>query len=181
MQWSGYVEVDGGRLYCEADGEGHPLVLVHAGIANLRMWDEQVPAFAERYRVIRYDTRGWGRSETEQVAFADRADLAAILDHFEAPSAHVLGLSRGGGIALDFALDYPDRADSLVFAAGGIGGFVVPDPPEIEELFREVEEREAAHDWHWLADFETRFWVDGPGQRRTGWIPSSASESTTGS
>lgn len=164
MTDDGFLAVDGGRLYYEADGSGHPLVLIHAGVANLRMWDDQVPAFAERYRVIRYDTRGWGRSETEQVEFTNRGDLAAVLDHFDAPSAYVLGLSRGGSIALDFALDYPSRTDALIVAAGGVGGFETEETPEEQAVFAEAERHEQARDWEWLSDFETRFWVDGPGQ-----------------
>ncbi len=164
MADSGYLDVERGRLYFEAEGSGRPLVLVHAGVANLRMWDDQAPAFAERYRVIRYDTRGWGRSETEQVEFTNRGDLAAVLDHFDASSAYVLGLSRGGSIVLDFALDYPDRTDALIVAAGGVGGFETEESPEDEAMRAEAERHEQAHDWEWLSEFETRFWVDGPGQ-----------------
>lgn len=165
MVTSGFVDTNGAKLYYEVDGRGHPLVLVHAGIANLRMWDPEVPAFAEHYRVIRYDTRGWGRTETEQVAFTNPGDLAAVLDHLEATSAYVLGLSRGGSIALDFAIAHPDRADALIFCAGGIGGFIANEPtPEDEALFAEVSQHEEAHDWAWVSDFETRYWVDGPGQ-----------------
>ena len=164
MTESGFIEVDGGRLYYEADGSGHPLVLVHAGVANLRQWDEQVPRFAERYRVIRYDTRGWGRSETEQVEFSNHDDLAAVLDALGERSAYVLGLSRGGSIVLNFVLAYPDRADALIFCAGGIEGFEAPDTPEEEAIWEEAQRHEETHDWEWVADFETRFWVDGPGQ-----------------
>lgn len=164
MTDSGYLDVDRGRLYYEVDGDGHPLVLVHAGVANLRMWDEQLPAFAERYRVIRYDTRGWGQTETEQVEFSNRGDLAAVLDHFGESSAYVLGLSRGGGIALDFTLDYPDRTDALVVAAGGIGGYEPEEDAEATAMWEEADRHEAAKDWDWVSDFETRHWVDGPGQ-----------------
>jgi pimeloyl-ACP methyl ester carboxylesterase len=164
MTDSGFVETNGARIYYEADGSGHPLVLVHAGIANLRMWDEQVPIFARHYRVIRYDTRGWGRTETEQVEFSNRADLAAVLDHLGEQSAFLLGLSRGGSIVLDFALDYPERTDALIVAAGGVGGFETEESPEEEAIWQEAERHEQAHDWAWLADFETRFWVDGASQ-----------------
>jgi len=164
MTDSGFVETNGARIYYEADGSGHPLILVHAGIANLRMWDEQVPIFARHYRVIRYDTRGWGRTETEQVEFTNRADLAAVLDHLGEQSAFLLGLSRGGSIVLDFALDYPERTDALMVAAGGVGGFETEESPEEEAIWQEAERHEQAHDWAWLADFETRFWVDGASQ-----------------
>ena len=114
-RWSRALSTSkGARLYYEVEGEGHPLLLIHGGLGDLRMWDEQMPAFAERYRVIRYDTRGFGRSETEDVEFTERGDAAAVLQHLEAGSAYVVGQSRGGNIALDLALDEP--------AAGGCAG-----------------------------------------------------------
>src|SRR5688572_6215950 len=122
MSESGFCEIAGARLYYEVAGEGHPLLLIHGGLGSLRMWDHQAMAWSKRYRVIRYDTRGYGRTETADVAFSDRADAAAILDHFRAPSAHVVGQSRGAMIALDFSIERPERVDSLVVVAGGIGG-----------------------------------------------------------
>lgn len=168
MDAKGFLEVPGGRLYYEVTGAGHPLVLIHAGVANLRMWDPQVPAFAERYRVICYDTRGWGRTEAEHVEFTNRADVLALLDHLDAPSAHVLGCSRAGSIALDFTLDSPSRVDSLTVVAGGVGGYE-PELPAAtkaagEAMWKASEEAWVAKDWTRLADLETAYWVDGPGQ-----------------
>jgi 3-oxoadipate enol-lactonase len=164
----GFVPVSGGRLYYEVDGEGPPLVLIHAGIANLRQWDPQVPAFAERYRVIRYDTRGFGRSESEHVDFTNRDDLAAVLDHFGASAARILGTSRSGSIALDFTVTNPDRVEALIVVAGGVGGFSTEVPAEQaalgEEMERESEKAWNAKDWARLADLETQYWVNGPGQ-----------------
>jgi 3-oxoadipate enol-lactonase len=166
MGESGFLAVDGGRIYYEVEGDGHPLLLIHGGLGSLRMWDGQVPAFAQRYRVIRYDTRGFGRTETEDVEFADRADAAAVLDHVGADSAYVVGQSRGGSIALDLFLEHPERVDALVSVAGGIGGYERPDdmerPPwvEMERLWKSKE-------WEALAEFETQVWVDGWGQPPT--------------
>lgn len=169
MDGSGIVPVSGGRLYYEEAGEGPPLVLIHAGVANLRQWDPQVPSFAERYRVIRYDTRGWGRSESEHVEFTNRDDLATVLDHFDARSARILGTSRSGSIALDFTVSNPQRVDALIVVAGGVGGFSTDVAPEQaalgDEMERESEEALNAKDWARLADLETRYWVDGPGQQ----------------
>lgn len=164
MSESGVVETNGARLYYEVEGEGHPVALIHAGVANLRMWDEQVPAWAPHHRVIRYDTRGFGRTETDDVEFSNRADLAALLDHIQAPSAYVLGASRGGMIALDFTLEFPERVDALVVVAGGIGGFEEDSDAQSQALFEEAERRLEARDWDWLTAFETAYWVDGPGQ-----------------
>jgi len=162
------VDVPGGRLYGEVDGSGPPLVLVHAGVANLRQWDPHVPSWAERYTVIRYDTRGYGRSESEHVGFANRADLAAVLDFVGAPTAHVLGSSRGGQIALDFAVDTPERVLSLTSVAGGVGNFE-PDLPQavidaIVAFDQATEALAEAKDWAQVADLETAYWFDGPGQ-----------------
>lgn len=167
MDDRGFVPVSGGHLYYEVDGEGPPLVLLHAGVANLRQWDPQVPAFAEKYRVIRYDTRGWGRSESEKVEFSNHGDLEQVLDHLGVQATHLLGTSRSGGIALNFTVTHPERVTSLTAVAGG--GVGEPDLPAEalapgEALDKATEEALEAKDWKRLADMETAFWGDGPGQ-----------------
>ena len=168
MSESGFIPVSGGRLYYEESGEGLPLVLLHAGVANLRQWDPHVPAFAERYRVIRYDTRGWGRSESEHVEFTNRGDLRDVLDHLGVGAAHLLGASRSGSIALDFTVENPERVTSLTVVAGGVGGYDPGLPEEAnapsEALDAATGEALNAKDWTRLADLETAFWVNGPGQ-----------------
>ena len=165
MADSGLIDVGGGRLYYEVEGDGHPLLLIHGGLGDLRMWDEQVSVFAERYRVIRYDTRGIGRTETDDVEFWNHADAAAVLDHLDADAAYVVGQSRGGGIALDLALDRPDRVGALVSVAGGIGGYEAELPEGVEAPpWEEMERIWEAKDWEALAELETKVWVDGWGQ-----------------
>jgi 3-oxoadipate enol-lactonase len=165
MADSGLIDVDGGKLYYEVEGEGHPLLLIHGGLGTLRMWDEQVPAFAERYRVIRYDTRGFGRTETDDVEFSNTADAAAVLDHLGVGSAYVVGQSRGGMIALDLAVERPDRVDALVSVAGGVGGYETELPEGVEAPpWDEMERLWEAKDWGALAELETKVWVDGWGQ-----------------
>jgi 3-oxoadipate enol-lactonase len=167
MEKSGFIPVNGGRLYYEEAGEGHPLVLLHAGVANLRQWDPHVPAFAEQYRVIRYDTRGWGRSESEHVEFSNHGDLEQALDHLGVEATHLLGTSRSASIALNFAVTHPERVTRLIEVAGG--GVGEPDLPAealapSEALDKATEEALEAKDWKRLADLETAFWGDGPGQ-----------------
>jgi 3-oxoadipate enol-lactonase len=158
----GFLDVPGGRLYYEVDGARHPLTLLHAGLAHLRMWDPQVRAFAERYRVIRYDYRGYGRTTTEDVPFSNRDDLRALLDHLGIERTHLLGLSRGAMIALDFALESPDRVSALVWVAGGVGGFEGPPPPrEVAEMFAEMDRLWEAKDWDALAELDARIFIDG--------------------
>jgi 3-oxoadipate enol-lactonase len=161
---SGFIEVDGGRIYYEVDGSGSPLTLIHAGVANLRQWDPQLPAFAERHTVIRYDTRGFGRTTTANVAFSNRADLMAVLDHLGIERTHLLGTSRGGQIALDATLEFAERIRSLTVVAGGVGGYEAPSTPEEAAVWDEMMRREEARDWEYLIEAETAVWVDGPGQ-----------------
>lgn len=159
-----FLQVHGGRLYYEVVGEGHPLLLIHAGIANLRMWDLQVPAFAEHYRVIRYDTRGFGKTTTEEVPFSNRQDLVELFRHLDVSSAYVLGCSRGGQIAIDFTLGHPARVDALIAVDAGLSGFQPTRPPELQALWKEMESLWEAKDWVRLSEVETALWVDGPGQ-----------------
>jgi pimeloyl-ACP methyl ester carboxylesterase len=166
MSESGFIPVSGGRLYYEESGEGPPLVLLHAGVANLRQWDPHVPAFAERYRVIRYDSRGYGRSESEHLEFSNHGDLEQVLDYLGVQATHLLGTSRSGSIALNFSVTHPERVTSLTVVASGAGE---PDLPAEalapgEALDKATEEALEAKDWTRLADLETAFWGDGPDQ-----------------
>ena len=164
MTDSGFLDFNHGRIYYEVDGEGPALSLIHAGVANLRQWDEQVPSFAQRFRVIRYDCRTFGRTTSENVSISNRADLAAVLDHLGVEQTAVLGLSRGGSIAVDFTLDYPDRVTALIPVAAGLGGFQTPPTPDEQALWDEYDHRYEARDWDWIVNTETAFWVDGPRQ-----------------
>lgn len=161
---SGFIDVPGGSLFYEAEGEGTPLTLIHAGVAHLRMWDAQVAAWKSSHRVIRYDSRGFGRTITEDVPFSNRADLAAVLDHCGVERSHVLGLSRGAMIALDFTVEQPERVLSLTWVAGGIRGFEPDEDPRLVALWPEMERLEEARDWAPLVELETQVWTDGPGQ-----------------
>jgi pimeloyl-ACP methyl ester carboxylesterase len=158
-----FLEANGARIAYDASGDGPPVVLIHAGVANRRMWDDQVAALRDAYRVIRYDTRGFGETETDAVAFSNRADIAALLDHLGEGPAHIVGLSRGGQIGLDFALELPDRTRSITVAAGGVGGY--ESPAELPaETWERVEAMWKAKEWEALSAWETAFWADGPGQ-----------------
>lgn len=111
----GFAEVNGTRLYYEMAGEGDPLVLIHGFSLDRRMWDPQFEVFAQRYRVIRYDLRGFGRAALpDGEPFSHTADLAALLDELGIENAHIVGLSQGGAVAVEFALAYPARVRRLV-------------------------------------------------------------------
>ncbi|MEX2547877.1 MAG: alpha/beta fold hydrolase, partial [Chloroflexota bacterium] len=160
---TGFVDVPGGKLYYEVEGEGPDVTLIHAGVAHLRMWDEQVAAFRDRYRCIRYDCRGFGRTRVEDVPYSNRDDLRAVLDHLGVQRTHLLGISRGSMIATDVLLETPDRVRSLVWVAGGLRGFEVDDP-RLTDIWPEMERLQEARDWERLVELETQVWTDGFGQ-----------------
>jgi pimeloyl-ACP methyl ester carboxylesterase len=108
---------DIGANHVEEDGAGEPVILIHGLTLDCRMWQPQVRPLSVLFRVIRYDLRGFGRSADPDPAgppYRDRDDLAALLDALGIPSAHLVALSRGGRVALEFALHYPGRARRLV-------------------------------------------------------------------
>ncbi len=159
---SGYIPVDGGRLYYESIGQGQPLVLLHAGIAHLRMWDEQIPALAAGRRVIRYDLRGFGRSSHAAAPFSHVADLLAVLDGLGLEQAHLLGCSKGAGVCLDFTLAHPARVRSLVLVGGAPSGFEDSgyEPPQWAAAVAAFK----AGDFELAAELETQIWLDGVGR-----------------
>lgn len=162
--FEGYVEVPGGRIWAQAAGDGPGVVLVHAGIVDGRMWDPQWDALAGHHRVVRYDTRGFGRTESDDVPFSNRADLVAVMDAAGVDRATLVGCSRGGAIVIDTAIEHPARVAGLVWVCGGLGGFEVEDTPEELELGRREEALFEARDWVGLAELDVATWVDGLGQ-----------------
>jgi pimeloyl-ACP methyl ester carboxylesterase len=122
---SGFVEVEGGRLYYEVAGVGPPVVFVHAFTLDTRMWEDQVDALAREFRLIRYDARGFGRSSLPVPGqpYSPVDDLLALTRKLDAHKPHLVGVSMGARFALDLAVSEPDAARSLVFIDGVIGGW----------------------------------------------------------
>ena len=120
---TGHVSVDGARLYYEVAGDGPAAVLAHGATFDTRMWDDQFAALSERFRTVRYDARGFGKSGTQsETPYSVADDLSALLGELDLSSASVIGLSMGGGTALEFALRYPDRLHSLVLVDSDLPG-----------------------------------------------------------
>jgi len=120
-----YAEVNGTRLYYEVAGQGEPLVLIHGLFLNTKMWDNQYQEFSKQYKVIRYDIRGYGKSSNpkEGVTYSNHADLKALLDYLNIPKAHIVGLSLGGSIAINFTLEYPKYILSLIPVDSSLNGY----------------------------------------------------------
>lgn len=160
-----HVDVPGARLYYETAGHAseEPLLLLHAGIATLRMWDPLIDSLATNHYVIRYDTRSFGQTSCQPTGFSDRDDARAILDHLGVSRATLIGASRGGRIALDVAVETPDRVAGVVTIGSGPSGF-----PEVEltdeedRICTDIDQAWEAQDFGKILDLETRLWAIGP-------------------
>lgn len=153
----GFAEVNGTRLCYETVGadDAPAVVFVHGFSLDTRMWDGQVEAFAGRYRVVRYDLRGFGRSAIPDpgVVYQHDDDLRALLDELGIGRAAIVGLSLGGAVALNFALSYPERVSALVLAASVLPGF---EAPELAALSRSIWGAGQSHG----ADAARALWID---------------------
>lgn len=156
---TGFAPINRAQIYYEVAGTGPPLVLLHAGVADGRFWDDQFATFAQHYRTIRYDLRGFGRSAMPPGRFSQHDDLAGLLDFLQVAQASVLGVSYGGKVAIDFALAYPQRVTALVLGAPSIGG---AEPTERILQFWEAEETAVEQgDIDAAVEINLRLWVDG--------------------
>lgn len=166
---SGFAEVNGTRLYYEVAGSGHPLTLVHGALVNRHLWDEQVAAFAQHYTVVRYDMRGFGDSalvKADQAGYSSTADLYALLQFLGIEHTYLLGLSAGGGLAIDFTIEHPEVIDALIAVAAGVSGFEYqPSEGEVEEPWQQVQEALKQGEVDRAVELNLRYWTDGP--RRT--------------
>ncbi len=160
---TGLAPVNGAQIYYEVAGAGQPLILLHAGVADSRMWDDQFGILAQTYRTIRTDLRGFGRSAMPAGRFSHHDDLAGLLDFLQVERAIVLGISFGGKVAIDFSLAYPQRMAALVLGAPSVGG---TQPSErILQFWEEEETAVEQGDLDTAVELNLRLWVDGPFRR----------------
>jgi len=161
---TGYANIHGGKLYYEVAGDGPALLLIHAGVADHRMWDEQWAAFAQHFRVIRYDTREFGLTTSTDVTYSNRQDIADLLAHLGVERTAILGVSRGAQIATDFTLERPAMVTHLIAISGGVSGYEASATPAEIAIFTQMEALMEAKDFAALTDLEVHVWGDGPGQ-----------------
>jgi pimeloyl-ACP methyl ester carboxylesterase len=157
---SGFVTVDGARIYYEMAGQGTPFVMIHAGVADSRQWNNAFAFFAGDYQTVRYDLRSYGKSEPVEGEFRHLGDLVSVLDILELQEPLILmGCSMGGGLAMDFALTYPSRVKALIMVGSGPSGLELDVPTPAK--FTEAEKAYEAGDLDLLAELETQIWFDG--------------------
>jgi pimeloyl-ACP methyl ester carboxylesterase len=125
----GFADLPGARIAYESAGDGEPIVFLHGGLLDGRMWDDQISFFAQQHRAIRYDMRGSGMSQIESSAelHIPYQDLAHLLEALAIPRASLVGLSGGARAAIDFAIAYPERVQKLVLVSPGMSGYEFVD------------------------------------------------------
>jgi len=157
------IELEGATLTGVEAGDGLPVVFLHAGVCDNRMWHEQMRVAAEGgWHAIAYDRRGYGEAESEDVPFSHLDDLEALLDAFDIHAAVFVGCSMGGGLAIDFALRNPGRTIGLVLIGTSVTGApwsATPDERAIEMAEEDAWER---GDLDLLNKVQAHEWLDGP-------------------
>jgi pimeloyl-ACP methyl ester carboxylesterase len=161
------LTLNGARIHYEREGAGIPIIFLHAGMADSRMWAGQADFFARDFDVIRPDTRGFGGSELPPGPWSAEHDILALMDALELKPAHLVGCSMGGGMAIDFALQHPERISKLVLVGAALGG--VAPKPEHFHLFQKAQAARQARDYEALNDAMLELFLDGP-QRRPGYV-----------
>ncbi|MFF4591514.1 alpha/beta fold hydrolase [Amycolatopsis sp. NPDC001319] len=177
----GMIEVDGARFGYDEAGEGPPVVLLHAGLADRRMWDHQFAALAEHHRVIRYDRRGHGDSQAAEGTVSHHRDLLALMSALGIDRAALAGSSMGGAYALDAALAAPERVTRIALVGAGLSGHEWPEPmasdsreamraavprEKLERYLDHTAERVDEEDVRAIADANVRYLVVGPHRTR---------------
>jgi 3-oxoadipate enol-lactonase len=159
---SGFAEFGQSKLYYEVAGEGEPtVILIHGGMLDCTMWDDQFGLLAKTHRVVRYDASAHGRSVLPPEAYWDHADLRGLMDHLQIDRAVLVGLSMGGRVAIDMALEEPTRVVAIVAVSPGLGGYV------FESEFHLNNRKAMIAGWK-SGDFDAvveayqREWTDGP-------------------
>lgn len=163
----GVAHVNDTELHYEVGGSGHPLTLIHGMLLDRRSWDDQFDVFAQQYKALRYDMRGWGDSAQEQAEppFSPRQDLLSLLEFLHIQKTYLFGLSGGGALALDFTLEHPDTVDALILVSSGLSGYPQRMTETIQafigQYYGALQQKDIAR----AVEATVRFWTDGP--RRT--------------
>jgi 3-oxoadipate enol-lactonase len=155
------MTIDSTPLAHDDGGTGPAVMLLHAGIADRRMWRGQVPALqAAGYRMITPDLTGYGESTVPDAPFAHHDRVVELLDHLGIARATVVGCSFGGRVTLDLALAHPHRIDGLALFGAAVGGHTWS--AEVADSWERITGDPDTDDVAAVADAEVRFWVVGP-------------------
>jgi 3-oxoadipate enol-lactonase len=149
-------------LWVEDIGSGAAVVLIHNGVMDSRTWNPQFRAFAERHRVVRYDCPGFGRTPPYTTPYRETDVLLGVLGGRGIDTAALVGGSRGGRIAVDFALEHPGRVAALVLVCSGLSGYRLAAYSDEQDAREEAAFE--ADDWETVTDVTLEVWGRcGPG------------------
>jgi pimeloyl-ACP methyl ester carboxylesterase len=151
----------GKALLCgEHRGGGPCVIMLHAGVADRRMWRNTLAHLDESNLAVAYDRRGFGETLSPDEPFNHIEDLDRVIDSFGCRQATLIGCSQGGRIAIDYALAHPGKVAALVLVATAVTGASPPSyyPPEIADL----DDAESEHNHDRINAIEARLWLDGP-------------------
>lgn len=157
---SGYISAEVARIYYEQKGTGIPLIMIHAGVADSRQWNNEFQLFSQEFQAVRYDMRGYGKSNPVDGVFSHLGDLNSLIEALEIDPPYILmGCSMGGGLALDYALANPEKVEALIMVGSGPSGLEL-DVGEPEK-FSDVEKAFENGDLDLAAEIETQIWFVG--------------------
>jgi 3-oxoadipate enol-lactonase len=157
--------LNGAHIHYRRSGFGFPVMFLHAGVADSRMWEPQAAGLAKHFDVIAADRRGYGDSELPAGPWSPVADVLALMDALGLRDApHIVGCSIGGMLAIDFALEHPERVSKLVLVGSGVSG--LREDAKYKDLYAEVTAAEDSHDMVALNEAEAHLWLDGSGRPR---------------
>ena len=151
-------------LAAEVVGSGDPVVFLHAGGCDRRMWRAQLDGVGASSKAIAYDRRGCGETSAEREDFSAVADLMAVVDATaDGRPAILVGCSEGGRVALDAVLKHPSCFCGLVLVAPSVTGAPeVAYPSEAKNLMAQLKEAQEAGDLDQVIAIKTHLWLDGP-------------------
>ena len=119
---SGYINTGRDKIFFESAGSGEAIILIHDGLLDRELWDNQFTFFSKRYTVIRYDRRGYGNSFPAIGNYSNIDDLNSLYTQLGIDSAILIGCSSGGALAIDFTLRFPEKVTSLVLVGASVHG-----------------------------------------------------------
>lgn len=158
------LKIGSAQLVGEYSGLGKPLIFLHAGVADRRMWHPQIDELQSNFKTVIYDRRGFGETTSLDEVFSHADDLRQVLEQLALTDVVIIGCSQGGRIALDFAFAYPHQVSALLLIAPAVSGAPEPTtfPQNIQSRINALDKADEASDLELVNAIETDLWLDGP-------------------